>query len=158
VPCPIFCGAVLKFPASQNDVHDLYAIPYLSLAAVGLLAYWPRFVAWREMTRRDEGYDNSNPRAQQALLQGLGARAMAAHHNCLESLPFFGLGVLAALLRAAEIHTVVALCAWFIAARVVFILSYLYDRSTLRSIAFMAGGAACLALYGFAASGKGGLP
>jgi len=139
-------------------VNDLYAIPYLSLAGVGLLAYWPRSVAWREMTRMDGGYDNGNPRAQQALLQGLGARAMAAHHNCLEGLPFFGLGVLAALQRAVEIHTVVAFCALFLVARIVFILSYLCDRSTLRSIAFMVGGGACLALYGFAASGKGGLP
>jgi len=155
---PTFRGAVFKFPASQNDVHDLHAIPYLSLAAIGLLAYWPRFVAWREMTRMNGGYDNGNPRAQQALLQGLGARAMAAHHNCLEGLPFFGLGVLAALQRAVEIHTVVAFCALFLAARVVFILSYLYDRSTLRSIAFMAGGGACLVLYGFAAAGKSGLP
>jgi uncharacterized MAPEG superfamily protein len=126
--------------------------------AVGILAYWPRFVAWREMTRMDGGYDNSSPRVQQALLQGIGARAMAAHHNCLESLPFFGIGVLAALQCTAGIHSVVALCVLFLLARIVFILSYLHDYPTLRSLAFMAGSGVCLILYGLAAFGDGNVP
>jgi uncharacterized MAPEG superfamily protein len=110
------------------------------------------------MTRMPGGYDNNNPRTQQALLQGIGARAMAAHQNCLEGLPFFGLGVLAALQRAVEIHWVVALCILFLIMRVVFILSYLRDRATLRSLAFLAGGGVCLILYGLAAYGTGSLP
>jgi uncharacterized MAPEG superfamily protein len=139
-------------------VNGLYSIPYLSLIGVGILAYWPRFVAWREMTRMDGGYDNNNPRTQQALLRGIGARAMAAHYNCLEGLPFFGLGVLAALQRTVGIHSVVALCVMFLIARIVFILSYLHDHPTLRSLAFMAGGGICLILYGLAACGTGNLP
>lgn len=110
------------------------------------------------MTRMDGGYDNNNPRTQQALLRGIGARAMAAHHNCLESLPFFGLGVLAALQRTVEIHLVVALCIVFLIVRIGFILSYLHDRSTLRSLTFMAGSGVCLILYSLAACGIGNLP
>nr|WP_285229243.1 MAPEG family protein [Paraburkholderia strydomiana] len=127
------------------------------MIAVGILTYWPRFVAWREMTRMEGGYDNNNPRAQQALLRGIGARAMAAHHNCLESLPFFGLGVLAALQRAVGIHSVAALCVLFLVVRIVFIVSYLRDHATLRSLAFMAGAGICLILYGLAACGAGNL-
>jgi uncharacterized MAPEG superfamily protein len=150
--------AVAHFFAGENDVNGLYSIPYLSLMAAGILAYWPRFVAWRQMTRMDGGYDNNHPRAQQALLRGIGARAMAAHHNCLEGLPFFGLGVLAALQRAVEIHSVVALCVLFLMMRVVFIVSYLRDHPTLRSLAFMVGGGVCLVLYGLAACGTGNPP
>jgi uncharacterized MAPEG superfamily protein len=139
-------------------MYGLHSIPYLSMAGVGLLTYWPRFVAWREMTRMEGGYDNNNPRAQQAMLQGIGARAMAAHQNCLESLPFFGLGVLAALQRAVDIHVVINLCVLFLVTRVIFILSYLRDHPTLRSIAFMAGSAFCLALYGVAACSRGNFP
>jgi uncharacterized MAPEG superfamily protein len=106
----------------------------------------------------DGGYDNNNPRIQQTLLQGMGARAMAAHQNCLEALPFFGLGVLAALQRAVGIHSVVALCVLFLVTRVAFILCYLRDLPTLRSLAFMAGGAICLVLYGLAACGTGNPP
>jgi uncharacterized MAPEG superfamily protein len=110
------------------------------------------------MTHRDGGYDNNNPRTQQALLQGIGARAMAAHYNCLEGLPFFGIGVLAALQRAVGIHSVVALCVLFLSARVIFILAYLHDHPTLRSLAFVAGGGICLALYGLAACSNVNLP
>lgn len=134
------------------------AIPYLSLMAVGLLAYWPRFIAWRELRRMDGGYDNNHPRAQQALLQGIGARAMAAHHNCLEGLPFFGISVLACLQRAIGIEFIASLCLLFLVTRVAFILAYLHDRPTVRSLAFMAGGGICLALYGLAACGKANLP
>jgi uncharacterized MAPEG superfamily protein len=141
------------FSAGHIDVIGLDAIPYLSLIGVGLLAYWPRFVAWREMTRMDGGYDNGDPRTQQALLQGMGARAMAAHHNSLEALPFFGLGVLAALQRGVGIHQVAALCVGFLVIRIVFILSYLHDYPTSRSLAFMAGAGICLILYGLAACG-----
>jgi uncharacterized MAPEG superfamily protein len=146
-----------QFRAKQNDVNGLYAIPYLSVIGGYLLAYWPRFVAWREMTRMDGGYDNNNPRAQQALLRGVGARAMAAHYNCLEALPFFGLGALAALQRAVGIYAVATLCVLFLVARIVFILCYLHDRPTLRSFAFMVGGGICIALYGLAACGVGRL-
>jgi uncharacterized MAPEG superfamily protein len=139
-------------------VNELYSIQYLSLIGIGILAYWPRFVAWREMTRMDGGYDKNNPRTQQALLRGIGARAMAAHHNCLEGLPFFGLGVLAALQRTVGIHLVAALCVAFLIVRIVFILSYLHDDPTLRSLAFVAGAGICLTLYGLAARGTVTLP
>ncbi len=36
-----------------------------------------------------DGYDNKHPREQQSKLTGFGARALAAHQNCFESLPAF---------------------------------------------------------------------
>lgn len=138
-------------------MSDLYWLAYLSVVAGYVLAYWPRFVAWREMTRMEGGYDNNNPRAQQALLRGVGERAMAAHYNCLEALPFFGMGVLAAMQRAVGIDVVATLCALFLVTRIVFILAYLSDRPTLRSSAFVVGGGACVALYGLAACAGGSL-
>jgi uncharacterized MAPEG superfamily protein len=134
----------------------LFAVPYLSLIGVSILAYWPRFLASLEMARSPGGFDNRNPRAQQAQLQGAGSRAMAAHHNGLEALPFFGISVLAALQRAVDIRVVSALCVLFIIVRIVFVLAYLRDSSTLRSFMFMLGAAICVVLCALAA--KGGFP
>jgi uncharacterized MAPEG superfamily protein len=131
----------------------LFSVPYLSLIGVGFLAYWPRFLASLEMARSPGGFDNRNPRAQQAQLRGVGSRAMAAHHNGLEALPFFGISVLAALQRAVDIRVVAALCVLFVIVRIVFILAYLRDGSTLRSFMFMLGAAICVALYTLAAIG-----
>jgi uncharacterized MAPEG superfamily protein len=138
-------------------VNVLYSLPYFSLIGAGVLAYWPRSIAWREMRHMDGGYDNNNPRAQQAMLQGSEARAMAAHYNCLEALPFFGLSVLSSLQGSVGIHVIVVLCLLFLLVRSILILSYLHDRPTLRSFSFLVGGGICAILYGLAACGGGNM-
>ncbi len=129
----------------------LHSVAYLSLIVAIALAYWPRSIAAREMAKLPGGYNNRDPRDQQARLEGIGRRALAAHLNGLEAIPIFGLGVLAALQRSVDIRWIAALCVVFIAARVAYVLAYLRDRATLRSMMFLVGGVVCFVLIGFAA-------
>ncbi len=128
-----------------------YYLSYLSLFAVIVLGYWPRSIAAREMAKLPGGYNNRQPRDQQAHLEGVGRRALAAHLNGMEAIPVFGIGVLAALQRSVDIHWVAALCVVFVAARVAYVLAYLKDRDTLRSAMFLVGALVCLVLIGLAA-------
>ena len=143
--------------AHYEDITMLYSLAYLSLLAAIVLAYWPRSIAAREMAKLPGGYNNHEPREQQTRLDGLGRRALAAHLNGLEAIPVFGLGVLAALQRSVDTRWVAALCVLFVAARVLYVLAYLRDRATLRSMMFLLGAMACLVLICFAAfSGRAG--
>ncbi len=128
----------------------LSAVPYVSLLLAIVLVYWPRSIAGKEMQRLPGGYDNHGPREQQALLQGRGRRALAAHQNGLEALLMFGIAVLAALQRQVSMRVVVLCCAVFLAARLVYVLAYLGDRPSLRSGMFGLAMLTCFVLLGFA--------
>ncbi|MCY7296146.1 MAPEG family protein [Alteromonas sp. a30] len=80
------------------------------------------------------GYNNRNPRGQQAKLSGFGARAKAAHENCFEALIMYAPGVLAIL--ALDIPTEFAqYCAIaFVFSRFVYLMMYWIDQHLMRSI------------------------
>lgn len=80
------------------------------------------------------GYDNHNPRAQQASLQGFGQRANAAHYNSFEALLVYACAVLIAVGLNAVDSTTVILGWVFIASRVVYLFCYWYDLATARSL------------------------
>jgi len=90
-------------------------------------------------SRQPGGYDNHNPRTQQASLTGLGQRALGAHNNAFESFPPFATGVLLALWAEASIGTMQALCIVYIIARILHLAFYLADLSTLRSSSWAVG-------------------
>ena len=94
----------------------------------------------------DNGYDNRNPRAQQARLTAFGARALAAHQNMIEAFPVFAAGVLLALWAEADAFWTTALALAFVAARVVYTILYLGDFPVLRSMTWGVGYAASLGL------------
>lgn len=97
--------------------------------------------------RREGGFDNHQPREWLAKLQGWQARAHAAQANGWEALPIFAAGLFVAHQHQAAQATVDALALAFIAARVAFIGLYLADLAALRSLAWVAGLAASLALF-----------
>jgi uncharacterized MAPEG superfamily protein len=97
--------------------------------------------------RRDGGFDNHAPREWLARLQGWQARANAAQANSWEALPVFVAGLFVAHQHQAAQATVDALAAGFIAARLAFIGLYLADQAWLRSVVWVAGLAACVALF-----------
>jgi uncharacterized MAPEG superfamily protein len=110
-------------------------MPLLAKAPLGYL-----------QAKQDGGYDNANPRAQQASLSGLGAKALAAHNNAFEAFPPFAAGVLLALWSQADLVTVQWLCVVHIVARVGHLGFYLLDLSTLRSISWVVGFVCSIAL------------
>ncbi len=114
-------------------------LPYVALAAALVLIYLPRFVVWREMAKLAGGYDNHEPRRQQAQLEGLGRRALAAHQNGFEAFAPFAVAVLAALQRGAKIELVGAIAIGFVVVRLAYIAAYLADRARLRSMLWSIG-------------------
>lgn len=89
--------------------------------------------------RRDGGYDNHNPRAWQAGLTDWRARAHAAQANSFEALPFFiGAVVIAHQLQASQMRLDV-LAFLFVFTRLIYILMYLADMATARSLAWTIG-------------------
>ena len=97
--------------------------------------------------RRDGGFDNHDPRAWLARQAGWQARANAAQANGWEALPVFIAGLFVAHQHQAAQATVDALALAFIAARLAYIACYLADRAQLRSLTWVAGLAACVALF-----------
>ncbi len=85
------------------------------------------------------GYNNHQPRAQQAELTGLGARALAAHQNSFEAFSLFAAGVLVAEVTRTQGVLIDAFALLFVVARVVFILCYLADKPMQRSLAWTVG-------------------
>ncbi len=97
--------------------------------------------------RRDGGFDNHAPREWLARLQGWQARANAAQANSWEALPVFIAGLVVAHQHQAAQASVDALAAGFISARLAFIGLYLADQAWLRSVVWVAGLTACVALF-----------
>jgi uncharacterized MAPEG superfamily protein len=95
----------------------------------------------------EQGYDNRNPRKQQARLSGWGARALAAHQNGFEITPVFAAAVITAHLFQADAYWSAMWAAIFVASRVFYIILYLADRNILRSTLWTAGLVCCVALF-----------
>lgn len=93
------------------------------------------------------GYDNRNPREWLAKQEGWRARANAAQQNSWEALAMFTAAVLTAHVAGAAQPAVDALAIAFVAARLGYIACYVADRSTLRSLLFIAGAACCIGLF-----------
>jgi uncharacterized MAPEG superfamily protein len=93
------------------------------------------------------GLDNANPRDWAGTLQGYRRRAYAAHQNGYEAFPFFAAAVFAATLGQAPQDMVDALALLFIAARLAYVAAYITDRPTLRSLVWIGGWLATLAIF-----------
>lgn len=93
------------------------------------------------------GYDNHNPRAWVANLEGFRARANAAQQNCLEAFPFFAVGVILAALGGVDGDALDTLSWLYIAARVAYIACYLNDKATWRSVAWVVAHGLVIYLY-----------
>ena len=87
--------------------------------------------------RREGGYDNHNPRAWLARQTDWRARANAAQANSFAALPFFiGAVIIAHQLHAPQTRLDI-LAFLFIFTRLVYILMYLADMATARSLAWV---------------------
>ena len=98
-------------------------------------------------------YDNRDPRAWLARQDGRRARANAAQSNSLEAFPFFAAAVVLALLAANDAAQVAQVAQWawlFVALRVLYIVCYVADRATLRSIVWLLGVVVVIRLYALA--------
>ncbi|HSD86432.1 MAG TPA: MAPEG family protein [Kofleriaceae bacterium] len=121
-------------------------VPYIAIAVAYALIYLPRQFVSYEMKKLVGGYDNKDPRGQQAQLEGRGKRALAAHQNSIEAFAPFAAGILVAIQRTVQLEVIAALAIAFVVARLGYIFAYIGDKASLRSNLWGVGVAATGAL------------
>jgi uncharacterized MAPEG superfamily protein len=84
-------------------------------------------------------FDNSRPRDPSFYEDPLRARALGAHLNGIETFPFFAAAVLLAEFRAAPQNLINELAVLFLIVRIAYVLTYLGNRPTLRTILWNVG-------------------
>ena len=92
-------------------------------------------------------FDNANPRDPGFYAGGLRARSQGAHQNGFEAFPFFAAAVLLAEMRSVPQGAVNALAVAFIVARIAYVLLYLTNRPTARSVVWTIGFVCVLAIF-----------
>lgn len=102
---------------------------FLPIVCAGI-AKWGMF----KTPRKNGGYDNHDPRQWLAKQQGWRARANAAQHNTFEALPFFFAAVIIAHQLGAGQTKLDLLCLSWLMLRVFYIIMYVGDMATARSI------------------------
>ena len=102
-------------------------------------------------------FDNAKPRDPAFYADPIAARAKGAHQNGIEAFPFFAVAVLLAEFRVSPQRLIDELAVLFLIVRIAYVLTYLGDRPTLRSILWSIGFAINLAIF-FMPAIRGFLP
>jgi uncharacterized MAPEG superfamily protein len=94
-----------------------------------------------------DGYDNSMPRQWLAQQTGFRARANAAQANLFESLPLFFAAVIIASMNNAPQARVDLLAIGFVLTRIAFLVCYLVNWPTTRTIVWTIGLACVVSIF-----------
>lgn len=122
-------------------------IPFFCIFLAFLLNMVSKAPVALAMARQDGGYDNKNPRVQQAELVGWGRQAVAAHLNGFEAFSGFAVAVLVAVLAGADPVWTARLAVAFVVARVFYIPLYICNLDLLRSAVWTVGFLATACLF-----------
>ena len=74
-------------------------------------------------------------------------RANAAQHNAFEAFPFFAAAVVLGLFMSMDQSVLDRYCLVFVAARVLYLVTYLANWASLRTLCWVVAYASCLAIY-----------
>lgn len=118
-------------------------IAYWCVSFMGLFPYVAAGIAKKGF----EGYDNGMPRQWLAKQTGFRARANAAQANLFESLPFFFAAVIIASIAHAPQNRIDLLALGFVAARIAYLICYVANWPTTRSIVWTCGIACVVAIF-----------
>jgi uncharacterized MAPEG superfamily protein len=102
-----------------------------------LLLYLVTIVPVKWMGHRQ--FDNAKPRDPAFYQDAIRARALGAHQNGIETFPFFAAAVLLAEFRAAPQYLINELAVLFLIVRIAYVLTYIGNRPSLRSILWSVG-------------------
>jgi uncharacterized MAPEG superfamily protein len=102
-----------------------------------LLLYLLTIVPVKWMGHRQ--FDNAKPRDPAFYQDAIRARALGAHQNGIETFPFFAAAVLLAEFRAAPQYLINELAVLFLIVRIAYVLTYVGNRPSLRSILWSVG-------------------
>ena len=122
-------------------------IPFACIGIAFFLIYVPKIPLSFAMAKQPGGYDNKDPRAQQAQLTGWGARARSAHMNGFESFPPFAAAVFVATLSHASDKWTTTFCIAYVVARTIYPFIYMANLGVLRSLVWGVGFGATAALF-----------
>jgi uncharacterized MAPEG superfamily protein len=92
-------------------------------------------------------FDNAKPRDPAFYEDALSRRALGAHQNGIEAFPFFAFAVLLAEFRGSPQRLIDELAVLFLIVRIAYVLTYLGNRPTLRSILWSVAFAINLAIF-----------
>jgi uncharacterized MAPEG superfamily protein len=116
--------------------------------ALYLLTITPiKWLAFRE-------FDNATPRDPAFYDDAIRARALGAHQNGIEAFPFFAVAVLLAEFREAPQNLINELAILFLIVRVAYVLTYIGNRPSLRSILWSTGFIINIAIFFLPLLGK----
>ena len=118
-------------------------IAYACVLLMGLLPYVAAGIAKKGF----ENFDNSMPRQWLAKQTGFRARANAAQANLFESLPLFFAAVIIASMNNAPQATIDLLAIGFVLSRIAFLICYLVNWPTTRTIVWVAGLICVIAIF-----------
>ena len=118
-------------------------IAYACLLFMGIFPYVAAGIAKKGF----ENYDNSMPRQWLAKQTGFRARANAAQANLFESLPLFFAAVIIASINNAPQTRIDLLALGFVVARIAFLICYLANWPTTRSIVWLIGLICVIAIF-----------
>ena len=118
-------------------------IAYACVLFMGLFPYVAAGIAKKGF----DHYDNSMPRQWLAKQTGFRARANAAQANLFESLPLFFAAVIIASFNDAPQTRIDLLALGFVAARIAYLICYIANWPTTRSIVWLAGLICAVAIF-----------
>lgn len=130
-------------------------VPFWCLVVACFLPYVWGALSIPERQKQLGSIDNKNPRAQQARLQGRGARAVAAHQNAFEAIAVFAPAVIVAHIAGADPVWSARWAELFVLVRILHGVFYLADLDLLRSLCFGVAIFCDVALFTLAARAAG---
>ena len=97
-----------------------------------VLLYLLTLAPVKALGRRE--FRNAAPRDPRFYAEPMRARALGAHLNGIETFPFFAAAILLAEFRAVPQNAVDLLAMAFLVVRIAYVLAYVGDKPTLRTI------------------------
>ena len=118
-------------------------IAYYCVLFMGLFPYIAAGIAKKGF----DNYDNGAPREWLAKQTGFRARANAAQANLFESLPLFFASVIIASIANAPQSRIDLLAIGFVLCRIAYLICYVANWPTTRSIVWLCGLACVVAIF-----------
>ena len=141
---PELAPKIAKLPVRLSPEEiKLMTIAFACVLFMGLFPYVAAGIAKKGF----ENYDNSQPRTWLAQQSGFRARANAAQANLFESLPFFFAAVIIASLMHSPQARLDLLALGFVVSRIAYLICYVANWPTARSIVWLCGIACVVAIF-----------
>jgi len=122
--------------------------PFLCVLLAFVLCWVARIPVFVAIARSGQDFDNELPPRQLASLDGIGARAVAAHRGLLAMFAPFAAAVVIAEFAGADPRRAAVLSVAFVVSQLLYVAAYLANVDYLRSLVWLVGFLTILGLFG----------